>query len=86
VAPVPQGVLAGGRYVGFEGLRRFWTDFFGAWDEISVEPEEFSEGDDLIAARVQMRGRMQDIEVDEVWSWRRDGWRAPRGDVSRCLT
>jgi ketosteroid isomerase-like protein len=66
--PIPQGVLAGGTYVGFEGLRRFWTDFFAAWDEISAVPEEFWEADDLVAVRVQMRGRMQDIEVDETWS------------------
>lgn len=66
--PIPQGVLAGGRYVGFEGMRRFWADFFAAWDEISVAPEEFWDAGDQVAARVKVRGRMEDLEVDEVWS------------------
>ena len=38
--PVPQGVLGGNSYVGFEGVRRFWADFDSAWDEIRYEPQE----------------------------------------------
>jgi SnoaL-like domain len=54
--PIPQGVLAGGEYVGFEGLRRFWADFFGAWDEIHVEPLEFREASDLVVSIWAIQG------------------------------
>jgi hypothetical protein len=39
--PVPQGLLAGRSYVGYEGLRRFWADFVSTWDEYVAEPREF---------------------------------------------
>ena len=66
--PIPQGVLGGNKYVGFEGLRRFWTDFIGAWDELAVEPQEFLEAGDLVVGVARMKGRMHELEIDEVWS------------------
>jgi ketosteroid isomerase-like protein len=39
--PVPQGLLAGRSYVGYQGLRRFWADFVSTWDEYVAEPREF---------------------------------------------
>jgi ketosteroid isomerase-like protein len=66
--PIPQGVLVGTRYVGFEGIRRFSTDFVAAWDELVVEPQEFQEAGEVVVARIQMRGRMRALEIDEVWS------------------
>ncbi len=66
--PIPQGVLAGSRYVGFEGIRRFWTDFFAAWDELVVEPREFREAGDFVVGVARMRGRMHELEIDELWS------------------
>jgi ketosteroid isomerase-like protein len=66
--PIPQGVLAGSRYVGFEGIRRFWTDFFAAWDELVVEPQEFREAGDLVVGVARMRGRLHELEIDELWS------------------
>jgi ketosteroid isomerase-like protein len=66
--PVPQGVLAGSRYVGFEGLRRFWADFYAAWDELVVEPIEFREAGDGVVGVSRMKGRMRGLEIDETWS------------------
>ena len=66
--PVPQGMLAGNSYVGFEGIRRFWSDFVADWDEIRVEPEELRQLDDRVISVLRVRGRMHDLEVDEVWS------------------
>jgi ketosteroid isomerase-like protein len=66
--PIPQGVLAGNRYLGFEGIRRFWADFIAARDELSVEPQEFREAHDLVVAVLRMRGRMHELDIDEVWS------------------
>jgi ketosteroid isomerase-like protein len=66
--PVPQGVLSGNRYLGFEGIRRFVADFVAAWDEFRSEPEEFRESDGRVIAVIRIGGRMHDLEVDEVWS------------------
>jgi ketosteroid isomerase-like protein len=66
--PIPQGVLAGRHYRGFEGIRRFWADFVAAWDEISVDPQEFRESGDRVVAQVRIRGRMRELEIDELWS------------------
>jgi ketosteroid isomerase-like protein len=67
--PVPQGLLAGGSYVGYEGIRRFWADFVSAWDEIVAEPQEFRDvGNDRVVITMRVRGRMHEIEIDEVWS------------------
>jgi ketosteroid isomerase-like protein len=66
--PVPQGMLGGNRYLGFDGLRRFFADFYAAWDEIRHEPVEFRQLGGRVIAIIRMRGRMHDLEVDEVWS------------------
>ena len=66
--PLPQGVLAGNTYVGFDGIRRFSIDFFAAWDELVVEPQEFRDEGDLVVAVMRMRGRMHELEIDEMWS------------------
>jgi ketosteroid isomerase-like protein len=54
--PIPQGVLAGNRNPGFEGIRRFRADFIAAWDELSVEPQEFREARDLVVAVYECGG------------------------------
>jgi ketosteroid isomerase-like protein len=66
--PVPQGLLAGASYEGYEGIRRFALDFFAAWDELRVEPLEFRDLGDQVAVQMRMRGRMHELELDEAWS------------------
>jgi ketosteroid isomerase-like protein len=66
---IPHGMLGGTTYVDFEGMRRFWTDFFGAWDELALEVHEIRQaGDDLVIGVVRATGRMREREVEEVFS------------------
>jgi ketosteroid isomerase-like protein len=68
--PVPQGLLAGRSYVGFEGIRRFWADFVSTWDEYVAEPREFLDvaNDDQVVVIMRVRARMHELAIDEVWS------------------
>jgi ketosteroid isomerase-like protein len=66
--PVPQGLLAGSQYHGYEGIRRFAADFFAAWDDLRVEPQEFRESDGRVVVVLRMQGQMHELELDEVWS------------------
>jgi ketosteroid isomerase-like protein len=67
--PVSQGLLAGDSYVGYEGLRRFSADFVSVWDEFVADPQEFRDvGKDRIVVTMRVRGRINELEVDEVWS------------------
>ena len=66
---IRRGILAQRRYLGFGGLRRLSIDFFGAWDELAVEPQEVREaGDDLVIGVVRVKGRMHEIKIEEIWS------------------
>jgi ketosteroid isomerase-like protein len=68
LVPLAQGLLSGNTYKGYEGIRRFWGDFFSTWDEFRSEPLEFVDVDPQVVVVLRMRGRMHDLEVDEVWS------------------
>jgi ketosteroid isomerase-like protein len=62
-------------YRGHEGVRRFWTDFMGAFEAISVEPlDQKAAGDEVvIKARFQARGRegvTADLEVYQRYTLR----------------
>ncbi len=62
--------LEGGSYRGVEGLRRFWSDIHGAFDEWCPHVEDLREVDGATVSRVHLRGRGRgggvDIERD-VW-------------------
>jgi ketosteroid isomerase-like protein len=66
--PIAQGLLSGNTYQGYEGIRRFWSDFFSAWDEFHAEPQEFLDADPQVVVVLRMRGRMHELAVDEMWS------------------
>jgi ketosteroid isomerase-like protein len=66
--PVAQGVLATNEYRGYEGTRRFWSDFLSMWDECTVEPVELIDTAGGVAAKIRLRARAHELEVDEVWS------------------
>ena len=66
--PVAQGVLAVNEYRGYEGTRRFWSDFLSMWDECTVQPERLTDTGSGVAATIRLRARTHDLEVDEVWS------------------
>jgi ketosteroid isomerase-like protein len=66
--PAPQSVLAASTYMGFEGVRQFWTDLLSAWDEYEVEPVEFIDRGDQVAVIMRMTARTQGLQIDELWS------------------
>jgi SnoaL-like domain len=66
--PVAQGVLAGNEYRGFEGTRRFWSDFLSMLDECTIEPVDLVDMGNRVAAKIRIRARTHELEVDEVWS------------------
>jgi ketosteroid isomerase-like protein len=54
-------------YRGHEELRRWMTEFYESWDELSVEPEEFIHVDPervVVALRLRGRGKASGIDVD----------------------
>jgi ketosteroid isomerase-like protein len=66
---IQRGILAQRTYLGFGGLRRLSIDFFGAWDEVTLEPQEVREaGDDLVIGVVRVNGRMRELKIEENWS------------------
>ena len=68
VAP-PHSLLASEEYRGYDGVRRFWTQFLSAWDEYGVEVEELIDaGDDRVVAVMRLSGRTNELEVDEARS------------------
>jgi ketosteroid isomerase-like protein len=68
VAP-PHSLLASEEYRGYDGVRRFWTQFLAAWDEYGVQVEELIDaGDDRVVAVMRLSGRTHELEVDEARS------------------
>jgi ketosteroid isomerase-like protein len=63
-----RSLLASQEYRGFEGVRRFWTQFLSVWDEYRVEAEELIDAGDHVVAVMRMTGRTNELEIDEVWS------------------
>jgi ketosteroid isomerase-like protein len=66
--PAQQSLLAHREYRGYEGVRRFWTDFLSAWDEYELEPVEFVDRGDQVAVVMRMTARTEGLQIDEVWS------------------
>jgi ketosteroid isomerase-like protein len=67
VAP-PHSLLASEEYRGYDGVRRFWTQFLSAWDEYRVEVEELIDAGDQVVAVMRLSGRTNELEIDEVRS------------------
>jgi ketosteroid isomerase-like protein len=52
-------------YHGRDGVRKFWRDFTGPWDEIVMEPLRFEVVDDVAVVDTRFRARGRGgIEVD----------------------
>ena len=60
------------RYEGHDGVRQFWHDFVGAWEQISIEFTEIRElSETEVAIRVLFRSRGRDgIEVEQEFGQR----------------
>jgi ketosteroid isomerase-like protein len=52
------------RYVGFDGVRRFWGEFVSAWEDYRVEALTLRDAGDQVAVVVHIVGRTHGIEVD----------------------
>jgi ketosteroid isomerase-like protein len=66
--PVDESLLAVDRYRGFDGTRRYWSDFLSAWQSYRVEPLRFDDAGDQVAVVVHIVGRTHELEVDETRS------------------
>jgi ketosteroid isomerase-like protein len=66
--PVAESLLATGSYHGYEGVRRFWTEFLSIWDGYDIEAQELFDRGDQVAVVMRMRGRTYEVEIDEIWS------------------
>jgi ketosteroid isomerase-like protein len=55
-------------YRGYDGVRRFWTQFLSGWDEYGVEVEELIDAGDQVVAVMRLSGRTNELEVDEARS------------------
>jgi ketosteroid isomerase-like protein len=68
---IPEEYPVAGRWRGLAGVRRFAEEWFEAWEEFRVEPDEFVDGGDAVVAGVRYwgRGRGSGVEVTDHWFW-----------------
>ena len=66
--PAGQSLMALDTYRGYEGMRRFFTDFLSIWEGVRFEPREFIDADDQVAAFYRVAGRSHSVDVDATWS------------------
>jgi ketosteroid isomerase-like protein len=65
---VPHSLLASEEYRGYDGVRRFWTQFLSAWDEYGIQVDELIDAGDQVVAVMRLTGRTNQLEVDEARS------------------
>jgi ketosteroid isomerase-like protein len=66
--PVPESLLAVDSYRGFDGVRRFWSEFLSAWERYRVETQRLDDAGDQVAVVVHIVGQTHELEVDETRS------------------
>ena len=66
--PATESLLAVDSYRGFDGVRRFWSEFLSAWERYRVETLRFDDADDQVAVVVHIVGQTHTLEVDETRS------------------
>ncbi len=66
-----RSVLEGTSYRGHDGLRRFFEDTAGEWDELTIEGEEWRDLGDwvLVIGRFHARGRGSGVELHSPAAW-----------------
>jgi ketosteroid isomerase-like protein len=66
-------VLMGGRYQGHEGLRRFWREWYGTWQNVEDTLEELIDAGEHVISVVRNRGRGRasgaDVEYTQYAVW-----------------
>jgi ketosteroid isomerase-like protein len=68
-------------YVGHEGIRTFWREWFKAWETVTFKYEEFIDAGDkvVVVLSQRMRGRTSGVELD--WRSYAQVWRISEGKV-----
>lgn len=66
--PVANALGLADRYEGYDGMRRFFVDFLGIWEEFDARVEELREIGGHVITRLRVTGRRQGISLDGVWS------------------
>jgi ketosteroid isomerase-like protein len=57
--------VEGGSYRGHEGIRRFWGDIDGTFDELAVDIDEVRDLDDVVVGLGRLRGRSKEgVPID----------------------
>ena len=64
----PHSLLASEKYRGYDGVRRFWTQFLSAWDDYGAEVDELIDAGDQVVAVMRLSGRTKELEVGEARS------------------
>jgi ketosteroid isomerase-like protein len=64
----PHSLLASEEYRGYDGVRRFWTQFLSAWDEYGIQVDELIDAGDQVVVVMRLRGRTNELELDEARS------------------
>ena len=81
-----RSVINSGTFHGYEGFRRWVSEWEEAWDEISYERNELIEvSDTVLVAPVHIvgRGAGSGVEIDDVFGWL---WEWRNGTVVRFHT
>ena len=66
--PVSHSLLAAESYRGFDGVRRFWSEFLSSWESYGVELLRVDDAGDQVAVVVHIVGRTHELEIDETQS------------------
>jgi ketosteroid isomerase-like protein len=66
--PISDSLLAVESYRGFDGVRRFWSEFLSAWETYGVELLGVHDAGDRVAVVVHVVGRTHELELDETQS------------------
>ena len=64
----PHSLLASEKYRGYDGVRRFWTQFLSAWGDYGAEVDELIDAGDQVVAVMRLSGRTKELEVGEARS------------------
>jgi len=87
--PVAQELRLADRYEGYEGMRRFFVDFLGIWEEFDTHVEGHWEVLDHVVTTLRVTGHRHGVSLDGAWSalWtienhrivRMEGFASPNG-------
>lgn len=66
--PVAQELRLADRYEGYDGMRRFFTDFLGIWDEFDAHVEGLQEIGDHVVTTLGVTGHQDGPSLNGSWS------------------